>query len=455
MDVSKIYTRVDEAIKRKNFDFAVELLKNHILKYNPNDVKGRQLLRMTLRKKYELNGAPSKADLILKSGIPAAKMFVGKLLKKWDLVIDEAENFLISDPNNLWGLNMLGEAAMAAGYLDTAVSVFEDLLTCNRNHVNALTCLGRIFEQKNDLERANQYYQKAARLSNDLDLTRKAKDMAAQITARTYEGASSSHDLIRDKEKAKELEQDQAILRTEEDILQAIERTRKKLMEDPESKKQLRRLGDLYQKLGKYTEAAEAYEKIYRMDPTAFDIKVKIGDCKIQHAAQRIRKIRENIKKSPENANLKHELQKALKVKNTIEIEEYQEQVKGQPMDQKLRFKLGSAFFRAGRMDEAIASFQNAIDDSKCKVPAYIYMGQAFSKKKEYELAVEQFQSVLKLVNPKENQYRDILYHLGSAYEAAGKYEEAITEFTKIYKVDISFRDVQEKLKRLRELKGG
>lgn len=53
MDVPKLYAKVEEAIKRKNYDFAVEMLKNQILKFNPNDVKARKLLRATVLEKHK------------------------------------------------------------------------------------------------------------------------------------------------------------------------------------------------------------------------------------------------------------------------------------------------------------------------------------------------------------------------------------------------------------------
>jgi len=43
---------------------------------------------------------------------------------------------------------------------------------------------------------------------------------------------------------------------------------------------------------------------------------------------------------------------------------------------------------------------------------------------------------------------KELLYNLGSAYEAMGDPEKAVAAFKEIFKVDISYRDVREKIMR-------
>lgn len=452
MDVSKIYVKVEEAIKRKNFDFAIEMLKNQILKFNPNDVKARKLLRATVLEKYKVHGFPSKVDAFVK-GVPArCKMVLGKLLKKWDMVVDEAENYLELDPKNISVLFSLGLASMHAGYIDTAISVFENIMAFNNSHVNALKALGKIyFEHKKEMDKAQQYYQRAAKLAtSDIEAAKMVKDISAQITAQTYAKADSSRDLIRDKDKAKELEEEQAVLRTEEDIQRAIDRARTKLNQDPNNKKEMRRLAELYQKIGMYDDAISTLNRLLEGDPSNSDIKCRIGDCKLAQIKNNIHTLKESLKKTPQNQALRQKLQQMVEQRNEMEIQEFQMRVQNQPTNQELRYKLGLALFTAKRFDEAIANFQQSLQDPRNKVSAYNYMGESFVQKKEFDLAVEQYQSAIGILNPNDSQYRDIKYNLGLAYEYGGNKEKAVETFTEIYKVDIGFKDVQERLKRLK-----
>ena len=126
-------------------------------------------------------------------------------------------------------------------------------------------------------------------------------------------------------------------------------------------------------------------------------------------------------------------------------------QAKAQPTNYGLRFKLGMALYQGGRFNEAISEFQTAVKDPQKKLQAYVYMGQAFLNKKDFDMAIEQFKNALQTLSPKDRLYKDTLYHLGMAYEAANRKADAIESFMTIYKEDIKYRDVQERLNRLKQ----
>ncbi len=451
MDSTKLYAKVEEAIKRKNYDYAIITLKNQLLKYNPNDVKARRLLRATVLEKYKIAGFPPASQVWSKGLVSRIKMIIGKMMKKWEMVIDEAENFLLLDPKNLSVLQALGEACVAAGYMDTAISVFENILAFDGSYADALKALGKIYQGKEELEKAQQYFQRAYQVApTDMESAKLVKDLAAQITANTYGQAKSSGDLVKDKEKAQDLEAEHSMLRTDEDYARAIERTKKKLDADPNNKKELRRLGELYQKIGQIDDAIETFSRILELDATMTDIRVKISECKIAKAEHIIHELEEKLKQQPANEGIKQQLAKARRNKLEVEIQEYAAQSKDQPTNYDLRLKLATALMQTGKIDDAISHLQVAVNDPRKKPLIYTMMGQAFTQKKEFELAVEQFQNALKLLNPKERQYKDTLYYLALAYESAGKAQDAIETYTTIYKEDINYRDVQARLKKLK-----
>ena len=452
MDITKYYNKVEESIKRKNYDYAIVTLKNQILKFKPNDVKGRKMLRAVILEKCKQSGYPSQKEIWTQGLVPRIKMVVGKLLKKWDMVIDEAENFLQYDPKNLSALCALGEGCTNAGYIDAAILIFDHILTFDSNHLNALKSLGRIYKNhKEDWDKAKYYFERAHKAApTDIESDKMTKDLAAQITAKRYGKATSSHELIKNKEKAQELEEDNAILRTDEDYIRAIERTRKKLAKDPNNKKNLKQLAMIYQKLGKFENAIEHYEKILQLFPASSDVKSKISICKIQKVDQQLQKIKVKLKSNPNNEALKQKYSQTLKIKLNTEIQEYRSQVKEQPTNYDLRLKLGNALFQANLYDDAITQFQVLVKDPRKKALAFTFMGKAFTKKKDFSLAEEQFKNALKIQDPNDPQYKEILYYLGLAYETAGKSDKALETYTKIYKEDINFKDVQSKLKKLK-----
>ncbi len=450
MDVSKSYTKAEEAIKRKNYDLAVEMLKNQILKVKPTEVKARKLLRAAVIDKYNNQGYPSKSSVMAKGLSFQGKMKLGKMMKKWDMVIEEAENFLLLDPKNVPVLYALGEACKHAKYTETAIAVLESLVSLNSSHLAALKMLGYIHLEEKELKKAEHYFQRANKADpTDQEASKQVKDLSAQITSAEYGKAKSTQDLIKNKDVARELEEDQAILRTDDDYKRAVERCRKKLSDAPEDGKLLRTLGELYQKMQKYEEAVNAYRKVLELDPTRFDIKCKISDCRIAKSNDHCNSLKEQYKSS-KDPSVGSALKKALKERLAIEIEEYKMQIHEQPTNQEVRFKLGKALFQSGQLDNAIENFQVVIKDPRLKISALNYMGQTFIKKKEYGLAEEQFKAAMSGVGEKDPKYRDSQYNLGLCYEAAGKTQEATDVFTDIYKKDIRYRDVADRLKGLK-----
>jgi len=452
VDVGKLYTRAEEAIRRKNFDLAIELLKNQILKYNPNDVKARKLLRATVLEKYKVRGYPSKGDIISKGAVPRTKMFVGKMLKKWDMVVEEAENYLLHDPKNTSVLFGLGEACMENQYVDTAIAVFEQVVASDRTHASSLKKLGEIYHvHKEDLDKAQQYYQRAYKVApKDIEAEKKAKAIAALKTSTLYSAADSSQGLVKDKKKAKELQDEQKILRTKEDFENAIDIAKRRMADQGETKRDLRKIADLYVKLQNLDSAISYYQKLIVLDPTNFDAKCKISDCKITKIDMRIKQLQSQYKKNPSDANIKQRLLQTQKQRIQIQIEEFDIQVQDQPTNWELWYKLGTSLYKGKRYDDAIGAFQKAVQDPRHKGNALNYMGQAFLRKKEYGLAEEQFNSALASLDPKANEHREVTYNLGITYESSGQRDKAIETYREIYSKDINYKDVKKRLDALK-----
>jgi tetratricopeptide (TPR) repeat protein len=86
---------------------------------------------------------------------------------------------------------------------------------------------------------------------------------------------------------------------------------------------------------------------------------------------------------------------------------------------------LGASFFKKGRVDEAIAEYQKALEINPRSVGAHFDLGNALRKKGSVDEAITQFQSALR-IDPKL-----ALTHinLGIALFQKGKVDEAITQY--------------------------
>ncbi len=63
------------------------------------------------------------------------------------------------------------------------------------------------------------------------------------------------------------------------------------------------------------------------------------------------------------------------------------------------------------------------------------------------DMAIKQFQKALG-INPgiMDNEAKQIHYRLGLLYEKMGERDQALSEYKKIYEVDISYKDIAQKI---------
>ena len=94
--------------------------------------------------------------------------------------------------------------------------------------------------------------------------------------------------------------------------------------------------------------------------------------------------------------------------------------------------ELGIAYRRAGRLSEAIQTYQSGLSRDPENPVISNNLGDAYLHKKEYGRALEQYHRVL-LSNPRFQQAHS---GLGLAYYKMQKYPEALEEFEIVLKLD-------------------
>ena len=76
-------------------------------------------------------------------------------------------------------------------------------------------------------------------------------------------------------------------------------------------------------------------------------------------------------------------------------------------------------------------------------------LGKAFAEIGKYDLAIRQLTQALEGHTTMSDEVKEILYDLADVYERTGDKDKATREFNKIYEVDIGFRDVGDRLRKL------
>lgn len=439
MDVSKHVEKAKEAIRKKNYDYAISLFRE-ILEIKPDQVEARRGLREAEFKKYAKRYPPLVLRLL--QGLPSLILILlYSKLKKPKKVLAACEGFLRFDPKSRRVNSILASSALALGFQETAILVLETLVEAYPDDIQALNNLGKLYYRKGDLGQAMRFYEKTLKIdSGNQEAIRARKNLAAEgaLIETGFQTASSSAELIKDKEKQKELLRKERIVKTEKDVSILEKELGEKLEKDPGDSKTLMKMARLLSERERYEEALSFLDKILHQIPDDYETKIFSGDL-------RIRILSGKLAKAEGEGN--EERGRALrKEKNELEIQEYLWRVEEHPTDLELRYKLGRSLYQGDRIDEAIAAFQKSLNDPRLRVDSLIMLGNAFLRKGMYELAANQFSKALDDLSSTSRKGMEVRYSLGSIYERMGDSTKAKEEFARIYEVDISFRDISKKM---------
>ncbi|MES2179508.1 MAG: tetratricopeptide repeat protein [Gemmatimonadota bacterium] len=114
--------------------------------------------------------------------------------------------------------------------------------------------------------------------------------------------------------------------------------------------------------------------------------------------------------------------------------------------DHQSHYDLGVAYKEMGLLDEAIAEFQKALRAPSNRVPTYEALGLCFIEKEQYPMAATILSRAVHEPGMKDDQLVGVLYLMGVCAEQRGQRDAAIEYYQRVFVVDITFRDVGERL---------
>ena len=447
---SKMVEKAREAAKKKNFDYAVTLYLEH-LKVTPGDVEARKELRATARERFKLSppGMLSRAKIATQVRTAAAWPVSKKDPEK---TVIQCEDVLALDPNAVSVLVKLGEAASHASLNDVAIYAFEDALTIDPKSNDALRFLGRVYRATSEMDKALRCFEKILKaLPQDQEANNMIRDIPAQMTSRkVQEGAAAGKGYrgLIDEDAAKKLEQQSARVRTPEQAIERAKELEREVAANPTDAKMLRLIAELYVKAGDPDKAMAWAEKAIAAKPGDYLSTELKGDLKLKRYEEMIKKLEKALEKQPDDA-IKQKRDKAKVEQLAFKIEEFTRRVEAHPTEYGLCFDLGKCLYDAGRVDESITHLQKAKQDPRRKADAGYHLGLCFYKKKIGTLAVKELSAAREDLFEMDGLKKDITYLLGRIYEAGGKGDKAMAEYSSIAEIDYNFRDVTVRMEKL------
>lgn len=124
--------------------------------------------------------------------------------------------------------------------------------------------------------------------------------------------------------------------------------------------------------------------------------------------------------------------------------------------DFETHYNMGTAYKEMDLMDEAVQEFQTSAnlvkpgDGTSRFLQCCNMLGHCFMQKGMPEAAVIWFKKGLSAPGHSEDEYQALRYELASAYEQLGDLKHAREFYTEVYGVDVSYREVADKLSQLK-----
>ena len=446
----ELYDKAFAALERNSLDYAIEMFRQ-CLAIEPNFVTARKFLRASQMK----NASGSALRRVMSAAKAAPQLTKAKMAiqKNPAEAMNTCEQVLTDDPKNSPAYLTLAEAAEAGGFPETTILTLEQYLKLNPKDVRTMHWLARTYRAVKNYPAAFETYERILQINpNDFDAQKAIKDVTAHgaMHGGGWEEAKTYRDVIKNKDEAVALEQQSRVVRAEDMLDNLIKEHLEKLKAEPDHPVLRRELGKLYAQKGDFDTALHYLEALFATeggsDPS---LEREIADVKIRRLETALAAKRKLLETKPANAAaLTTEIAGLEKELDAVKLREAERLVERYPNDLMYRFDYACLLMRNGHTNEAVEQFQKSVGQPQKRIASLNYLGQCFQQLGLHDLAIEQYAKAIEETPTMDNLKKELIYNLGTAYEAMGQPDKALAEYKKIAAVDFGFRDIKTKIAR-------
>ena len=455
-----LWLKATSAIETRNYGYAITLIQG-ILKESPDFLTGRQWLRRaevatTKGKKGFLGGGGAASLQVMKAQ--------GSVKKDPKSALIAAEEMLEKDPHSVAANGLLRDAAAALTMTETVGFALETMRDSEPKNTKILHELARHYVNSDQAEKAIDVYNAITAITpSDGEAIKGGKDAAARASMRTggwdqigKEG-TSYRDVLKNKEEAKALEQENRLVKSVDDIDALLVEQFAKYNEDPNVVDVVLRIAKLHEQKEDLEGALQYFSWANELtkggDPGLIRKVAELNLKNVDHQIDTRTKWLADHAAATNGAELDEEtratvaqVQQDLQVyeaqKAEMQINNARQRVERNPTDLTFRYELGEQLVKAGHHSEAIAELQKAQNSPNLGIRAKYLLGQCFEVKNINNLAVKQYEDAKSKLPQMDGFKKDIVYRLGLLYERTGDKEKYMANMTEIYEVDSAYQDV-------------
>jgi len=444
------FERAAKVAQTGNFDYAIEMYLDG-LKSTPDALEQGHLPLCELAVQRRTKGG-KKPTMVEKVKRLRGKTPVEQMLN--------AEYLFAKDPDHLPYAEAMLKAAVDAECKKTAGwianLIFQTNNSLDKPSVQTYILLKDSYSKLNQFDKALAACQRASRLKpNDKALADEFKNLSAELTMARgqYESEGDFRKAIKNRESQEKLHAQSAVVKTDNYRVKAVDDARQKLAQSPDEPTNILKLADALSDLETdegEKDAISLLENNYKRTSN-FTFKQKAGQINTKRLRRKIRQANAAIRANPDNSQAKKALEQLTAYLNKTEIEHYRLCVENYPTDLAAKYEYAVRLVRNKRYNEAIPLFQEAQKDPRRKIQAQSQIGSCFFFKGWYNDAIDVFLQAIDTHQVKDDAIgKELRYNLARAYEESGDAEKALGIYRKIAQTDFAYRDVSQRVDKLR-----
>jgi tetratricopeptide (TPR) repeat protein len=447
------FERAEEIASTDNFNYAIDMYIEG-LRRAPDAVEDGHipLRRIALIRQGKGGKKPSLIDKMKKR---RGKSPLDEMLN--------AEYLLAKGPDHLPYAEAMLKACVAGSYGRTADWIAQLIFDANRASAKpSLATYLLLRDSYKSLEmfsKAVEACRCAVELKSDDDiLADELRNLTAQMTVKQgkYEQEGDFRQSILDRKKQEMLHSQESLFKSAEFLAKAVEAAREQLQAKPDSPANISKLADAIFELQTDDADQEAFGIL--ADAFAktgdFAFKRREGEFRIKRIKRDIRQAKTVADSDPENEELKEELAQRLEQFGQVELEHWGLCVENYPTDLRMKYEYGVRLLLNKQYDKAIPLFQEAQRSPQCRIVALDKMGLCFFLKGWFADAIDIFNRALEACGDKGSDIaKELRYNLARSYEESKQSGEALEIYRKLAQVDYNYKDVSQRVQRLRKMK--
>ena len=438
-----LWKKVLISAERKNWDYVIDQLMP-IVTANVGFIDGRKLLRSA---ESEASGGSGgkKFSFGLGGFKPSSKK------EPAEQIADMEENVFRKDPFNLNANEQLYEIAMKMHFPELAAFALETIRAGHPENTKHMHKLAQHYMAHEQPELASEVYRLIVKVNpRDMEAMKGEKDSAARTSIlRQGWGSDNFRNAMKDGGEAAKLEMLNRQGMTQEQMEQFLAETIVQYNADQANIMIVKRMSDLYEKLGQIENALMFYDDALTLNPgdVALQRKVEIIRDKVQD--QQIEDFERDIESNPDAPDIEEKRAQVAEIRrqrSSVVINEAKGRVDRNPTDKTLRYELGQAYFNAGMFTEAIPELQQAKSNPNMRIKAILLLGRCFERKNMNDLAKTSLLEASKELLIMDAVKKEVLYELANVLEKMADKPGSLDALKEIYNADYGYKDVAKRV---------